>query len=77
MYRIMLVKSKRDHYQSLYQWLTAVDETTGDVAPIEFDTIEALDEKIEEMLNNGIAKTDFIPVQYIDYKIEATDYNIE
>lgn len=76
MYRIMIVRSKRDHYQSLYQWLTAVDTSTGEAIPVEFETIEALDEKVEDMLNNGFSKADFIPVQCIDYKIDATDYEI-
>ena len=44
MYRIMLVRSKRDNFASLYQWLTATDEETGEVSHVEFDTEEALDE---------------------------------
>ena len=78
MYRIMLVKSHRDNYASLYQWLT--QEVTSDnvttVQPVEFETEAALDEKVEAMLNDeGYAKSDFIIVKYIDYKIEATDYD--
>ena len=77
MYRIMLVKSKRDNFASLYQWLTATDEETGEVSPVEFDTEEALDEQVEKMLNeDGYAKQDFIVVKYIDYTIDATDYDI-
>jgi len=77
MYRIMLVKSKRDNFASLYQWLTAVDAETGEVAPVEFETEEALDEQVEKMLNeDGYAKQDFIVVKYIDYTIDATDYDI-
>lgn len=77
MYRIMLVKSKRDNFASLYQWLTAADAETGEVAPVEFETEEALDEQVEKMLNeDGYAKQDFIVVKYIDYTIDATDYDI-
>lgn len=80
MYRIMLVKSKRDNYASLYQWLTEETETnenTTEVKPVEFSTEEALDAKVEEMLNNdGYSKSDFIVVKYIDYTISATDYDI-
>lgn len=79
MYRIMLVKSRRDNYASLYQWLTTTTDVDGvqAVSPVEFETEEALDEKVEAMLNDeGYAKTDFIVVRYIDYKIEASDYDI-
>lgn len=77
MYRIMLVKSKRDNFASLYQWLTATDEETGEVSPVEFETEEELDEKVEAMLNEeGYAKQDFIVVKYVDYRIDATDYEI-
>ena len=78
MYRIMLVKSKRDNYASLYQWLTeevTVDEET-EIRPVEFETEQELDEKVESMLNDeGYAKSDFIIVKFVDYTIDATDYN--
>ena len=79
MYRIMLVKSKRDNYASLYQWLTeevTIDEET-EIRPVEFATEQELDEKVESMLNDeGYAKSDFIIVKYVEYKIDATDYDI-
>ena len=79
MYRIMLVKSKRDNYASLYQWLTeevTVDEET-EIKPVEFETEQELDEKVEAMLNDeGYAKSDFIVVKFVDYKIDATDYDV-
>ena len=79
MYRIMLVKSKRDNYASLYQWLTeevTIDEET-EIKPVEFETEQELDEKVESMLNDeGYAKSDFIIVKYVDYTIDATDYDI-
>ena len=79
MYRIMLVKSKRDKYASHYQWLTeevTVDEET-EIKPVEFETEQELDEKVESMLNDeGYAKSDFIIVKYVEYKIDATDYDI-
>lgn len=77
MYRIMLTKSKRDNFASLYQWLTDTDEESGEVRPIEFADEEALDAKVEDMLNNGgYAKSDFIVVKLIDYTIDALDYDI-
>ena len=77
MYRIMLIKSKRDNFASLYQWLTETDEESGEVRPIEFADEEALDAKVEDMLNNGDhAKSDFIVVKLIDYTIDAMDYDI-
>ena len=79
MYRIMLVKSKRDNYASLYQWLTeevTVDEET-EIRPVEYETEQELDEKVESMLNDeGYAKSDFIVVKFVDYKIDATDYDV-
>lgn len=79
MYRIMIVKSKRDNFASLYQWLTeevTVDEET-EIKPVEFATEQELDEKVESMLNDeGYAKSDFIIVKYVEYKIDATDYDI-
>lgn len=77
MYRIMLIKSKRDNFASLYQWLTDTNEESGEVRPIEFADEEALDAKVDDMLNNGgYAKSDFIVVKLIDYKIDAMDYDI-
>ena len=83
MYRIMLVKSRRDNNESLYQWLTE-EKTVGTgngvdtiMVPMEFETESLLDEQVEKMLNEqDYAKSDFIVVNYIDYKIEATDYDI-
>ena len=79
MYRIMLVKSKRDNYASLYQWLTeevTVDEET-EIKPVEYETEQELDQKVESMLNDeGYAKSDFIIVKFVDYKIDATDYDV-
>lgn len=54
MYRIMIVKSKRDNSASLYQWLTEElsvgegDETTVEVKPVEFLTEE---EPLTQKLN--------------------------
>jgi hypothetical protein len=83
MYRIMIVKSKRDNSASLYQWLTEElsvgegDKTTVESRPIEFSTEEELDAKVESMLNDeGYSKSDFIVVKYIDYTINATDFDI-
>ena len=79
MYRIMLVKSKRDNYASLYQWLTeevTVDEET-EIKPVEYETEQELDQKVESMLNDeGYAKSDFIIVKFVDYTIDATDYDV-
>lgn len=84
MYRIMLVKSKRDNFASLYTWLThevttgSGNDATTSVQPMEFATEELLDAQVERMLNEeDYAKSDFIVVKYIDYTIDATDYDIE
>ena len=77
MYRIMLVRSKRDNFASLYQWLTETDAESGAAVPVEVDGEAELDAKVEDMLNNGgYAKSDFIVVKLIDYTIDAMDYDI-
>ena len=76
MYRIMLLKSKREKFASLYQWLTQTGDD-GEIFPVELETEDELDAKIEEMLNNGgYAKSDFIVVKLINYTIDAMDYDI-
>ena len=82
MYRIMIVKSKRDNYASLYQYLTTTvtDEETGEeqTVIVEFSDEAALDEQVEKMLNeDGFAKADFIIVKQVDYQIDARDYSEE
>ena len=74
MYRIMVVKSKKDNYASLYQYLTTTID--GVISPVELASKESLDSKIESMLNDeGYAKSDFIVVEVIDYSIDATSYS--
>lgn len=74
MYRIMILKSERSNYQSLYQYLTTtVDNET---VPLEIETKDELDAYVEDMLNNGCyAKSDFIVMNYINYSIDAYDYS--
>ena len=78
MYRIMIVKSHRDNYKSLYSWMTeSRTSSNGEIKqlPVEFETEEEIDAKVEDMLNNGgYAKSDFIVVKYIDYTIYSHDY---
>lgn len=79
MYRIMIVKSKRDNYASLYQYLTTTvtDEETGEEQTViaEFADEAALDKQVEKMLNeDGFAKADFIIVKHINYQIDASGY---
>lgn len=79
MYRIMIVKSKKNE-EYLYQFLLATkkDLATGlDVlAPVELATVGELDSYVEKMLNeDGYAKSDFIIVKCIDYTIDAKDYS--
>lgn len=74
MYRIMIVKSKRDNYESMYQFMTTT--TDGVTTPLEIASKEALDAKIEKMLNEGgYSKADFIVVEVVDYSIDATKYS--
>jgi hypothetical protein len=74
----MVVKSKKDRdkskYDALYQFLTY---TNGElVIPIEFSDITSLDTFVEKLLDEGgYAKSDFIVVKVIDYKVKAEDYS--
>lgn len=73
MYNIMIAKSKRDNYASLYQFMTCTVD--GEVAPLDIESKEDLDARIEKMLNDGgYSKSDFIVVEVVDYTIDATDY---
>jgi len=72
MYRIMVVKSKKDNYESLYQYLTTTVD--NQVSPREFSDTASLDTFVEGMLNDGYSKADFIIVQPVEYTIDAKDY---
>lgn len=73
MYRIMIAQAKRDNYETLYKYLTT--NIDGDVIPLELGSKEALDKRVEKMLNEeGYAKSDFIIVRVVDYTIDATAY---
>lgn len=76
MYRFLIAKNVRKDYKTLYQYLTAVDEETGEIVPLECETAEELDAQVEKMLNeDGYAKCDFIIVKVVDYDIEASNYS--
>lgn len=69
----MVVKSKKDKYNSLYQFLT--NDNAGITIPIEFPDITSLDAFVEKLLDEGgYAKSDFIVVKVVDYKVKAEDY---
>ena len=72
MYRIMIVKSKKDDYASLYQYLTQT--VNGVVSPMEFPDTTTLDAYVESMLNSTYSKSDFIIVQPVEYTIDAKDF---
>lgn len=64
---------KRDNYETLYKYLTT--NIDGEVIPLELGSKEALDKRVEKMLNEeGYAKGDFIIVRVVDYTIDATAY---
>ena len=74
MYRIMVVKIKKDGYESLYQFLTTTVD--GVTSPLELKDSDELDRQVEKMLNeDGYAKADFIVVKVVDYSIDAKDYS--
>lgn len=73
MYRIMVAQSKRKSFETLYRYLTT--SIDGVISPLELNSKDELDAKIEKMLNDdGYAKDDFIVVQVVDYTIDATAY---
>lgn len=64
MYRIMIAQAKRDNYETLYKYLTT--NIDGEVIPLELGSKEALDKRVEKMLNEeGYAKSDFIIVRVV------------
>ena len=74
MYRIMVVKIKKDGYESLYQFLTTTVD--GVTSPLELKDSDEPDRQVEKMLNeDGYAKADFIVVKVVDYSIDAKDYS--
>ena len=74
MYRIMIAQAKRDNYETLYKYLTT--NIDGEVIPLELGSKEALDKRVEKMLNEeGYAKSDFIIVRVVDYWIVARAYS--
>lgn len=67
MYRIMIVAAKKDNNASLYRYLLNSD---GNI--YETETKEALDTKVEKMLNeDGYSKSDFIIVEELEYNVFA------
>lgn len=73
MYRIMVVKSERENYGSLHQYLTTTID--GVTKPMEFADAESLDKQVEKMLrDDGYSKSDFIVVKVVDYEIDALGY---
>jgi len=70
MYYIMLVVKKQDNYESYYKFMTVVNDQNQTV-PYVANTLEELDEKVEEMLNGDYRKSDFIIVSKTDYNIGA------
>lgn len=70
---IMVVKSERENYGSLHQYLTTTID--GVTKPMEFADAESLDKQVEKMLrDNGYSKSDFIVVKVVDYEIDALGY---
>ena len=69
-YRIMIAKSIKDNFQTLYQYLTT--NIDGEIKPLELDEEDNLDAYIEDMLNNqGYSKNDFVIVNVKDYTIKT------
>lgn len=70
-YRIMFCVSERDNLSSLYKFET--EEIEGKIQYKDYTKIE-LKNKVEDLLNHGISKSDFIIISLIDYNI-VTDMN--
>ena len=69
-YRIMIAKSIKENFQTLYQYLTT--NIDGEIKPLELDEEDNLDVYIEDMLNNqGYSKNDFLIVNVKDYTIKT------
>lgn len=73
-YRIMLAVSKKDNYETLYQYDTT--EIDGEVKPREFNTEQELEEYVKTLLE-AYSKSDFIIVTEKEYSIDTDIYNAE
>lgn len=71
MYRIMIVAKEATNYESLYKWLL-IKNDQDQMVPYEAKSLDELDEKVENMLNNeGYSKSDFIIVSITNYSVFA------
>lgn len=69
MYRLMLVRSARENYKTLYQWCLTTDEN-GNLIIYEAQNIEELSIKIKELLHT-IPKENIIIVHNVDFTIDT------
>lgn len=69
-YRIMIAKSIKENFQTLYQYLTT--NIDGEIKPLELDEEDDLNSYVEDMLNNqGYSKNDFVIINVKDYTIKT------
>lgn len=69
MFRLMLLRSARENYKSLYQWYLEKDKD-GNEQIYEATNIEELSVKLKELLNT-IPKDNIIIVHNIGFSIDA------
>ena len=69
MFRLMLLRSARDNYKSLYQWYLEKDEN-GNEQIYEANSIEELSVKLKELLNTT-PKDNIIIVHNIGFSLDA------
>ena len=69
MYRLMLVRSARENYKTLYQWCLTTDEN-GNQIIYEAQNIEELSIKVKELLYT-IPKENIVIVHNVDFTIDT------
>ena len=69
MFRLMLLRSARDNYKSLYQWYLEKDEN-GNEQIYEANSIEELSAKVKELLNT-IPKDNIIIDHNVGFSLDA------
>lgn len=69
MFRLMMVRSARENYKTLYQWYLTTDEN-GNQIIYEAKNTEELSIKIKELLNT-IPKENIVIVHNVDFTVDT------
>lgn len=69
MFRLMIVRSARENYKTLYQWYLTTDENGNEII-YEANSIEELSIKVKELLNT-IPKDNIVIVHKVGFTLDT------